>query len=144
MTSSCYKVVGRDRDRPVLGVCLGAQLLAKALGARVFPGHGPEIGFGLVHLTPEGNNDPVLGPDGPSVPVFHWHGDTFELPAGASLLRAASIATRHFALGTALMAFSSRWSPTPLPGRRGARICRQLLFPMQGKKFQESKRSVER
>jgi len=65
---------------------LGAQLLAKALGARVFPGHGPEIGFGLVHLTPEGNNDPVLGPDGPSVPVFHWHGDTFELPAGASLL----------------------------------------------------------
>jgi GMP synthase (glutamine-hydrolysing) len=74
------------RDRPVLGVCLGAQLLAWALGARVFPGHGPEIGFGEVALTVEGERDPLLGPAGPSIPVFHWHGDTFDLPEGAALL----------------------------------------------------------
>jgi|SRR5579872_1682625 len=78
------------RDRPVLGVCLGAQLLAQALGARVFPGHGPEIGFGFVELTAEGKRDALLGPDGPSVPVFHWHGDTFDLPAEATLLASSA------------------------------------------------------
>jgi GMP synthase (glutamine-hydrolysing) len=79
-----------SRDRPVLGVCLGAQLLAKALGARVFPGARPEVGFGLVQLTPEGSSDPVLGPEGPSLTVLHWHGDTFDLPAGATLLASST------------------------------------------------------
>jgi GMP synthase (glutamine-hydrolysing) len=73
-------------NRPVLGVCLGAQLLARALGARVFPGPGPEVGFGSVNLSAEGSRDPLLGPAGPSIPVFHWHGDTFDLPEGATLL----------------------------------------------------------
>jgi GMP synthase-like glutamine amidotransferase len=74
------------RQKPVLGVCLGAQLLAHALGATVYAGHASEIGFGSVDLTSEGRRDPVLGPVGPSLPVFHWHGDTFTLPAGAVLL----------------------------------------------------------
>ncbi len=78
------------RNRPVLGVCLGAQLLASALGARVFPGHGPEIGFGSVQLTMEGRQDPLLGPAGPDIPVFHWHGDTFDLPGGAMLLASSA------------------------------------------------------
>lgn len=82
------------RNRPVLGVCLGAQLLARALGARVFPGQGPEIGFGFVELTAEGKRDALFGPNGPSVPVFHWHGDTFDLPAGATLL-ASSVQYPH-------------------------------------------------
>jgi GMP synthase (glutamine-hydrolysing) len=82
------------RNRPVLGVCLGAQLLARALGARVFPGHGPEIGFGFVELTAEGKRDALFGPDGPSLPVFHWHGDTFDLPEGSTLL-ASSAEYRH-------------------------------------------------
>jgi GMP synthase (glutamine-hydrolysing) len=74
---------------PVLGVCLGAQLLAAAHGARVYRGPAPEIGFGAVTLTVEGARDPVLGPSGPSVPAFHWHGDTFDLPAGAVHLAAS-------------------------------------------------------
>ena len=72
-----------ERDLPVLGVCLGAQLLAKALGAEVVRGPEEEIGIGSVALSTGGEGDPVLGPAGPTVPVFHWHGDTFELPEGA-------------------------------------------------------------
>lgn len=75
-----------QRDRPVLGVCLGAQLLAKALGAKVFPGHGQEIGCGPVELTEEGKQDPLFVSAGPSFHVFHWHGDTFDLPERATLL----------------------------------------------------------
>jgi GMP synthase (glutamine-hydrolysing) len=67
----------------VLGVCLGAQLLAAALGASVTTGPSPEIGVGQVELTAEGRADPVLGPEGDRVEVIHWHGDTFEIPDGA-------------------------------------------------------------
>ncbi len=68
---------------PVLGVCLGAQQLAAALGATVTTGPSPEIGVGDVELTAKGRADPVLGPEGTRLPVIHWHGDTFEIPAGA-------------------------------------------------------------
>jgi GMP synthase-like glutamine amidotransferase len=78
------------RGRPGLGVCLGAQLLAHALGARVFPGPKPEIGFGTVQLTADGMKDSLLGPAGPLIPVFHWHGDTFDLPEKAVLLASSS------------------------------------------------------
>ncbi|SDI18050.1 Glutamine amidotransferase class-I [Sinosporangium album] len=71
------------RGIPLLGVCLGAQLLAAALGGEISRGPALEIGYGDVALTGEGTADPVLGPQGPSLPVFHWHGDTFTLPAGA-------------------------------------------------------------
>jgi len=70
-------------DLPVLGVCLGAQQLAAALGASVTTGPSPEIGVGEVTLTDEGREDPVLGPEADRVSVIHWHGDTFEIPDGA-------------------------------------------------------------
>ena len=88
------------RDVPVLGVCLGAQLLAAALGARVFKGPAFEIGFGEVRLTPEGADDRVLGPSGPAFPVFHWHGDSYELPRGAThLASSAAYAQQAFRFG---------------------------------------------
>jgi GMP synthase-like glutamine amidotransferase len=74
------------RGLPVLGVCLGSQQLAAALGAEVKRGSEPEIGLGRVELTPEGRADPVLGPAADvaaGLPVVHWHGDTFDLPPGA-------------------------------------------------------------
>ena len=74
------------RNRPVLGVCLGAQLLASSLGAKVFPGRQAEVGYGTVVLTPEGKQDSLFESVEDPVPVFHWHGDTFDLPEGAVLL----------------------------------------------------------
>jgi len=74
------------RNRPVLGVCLGAQLLASSLGAKVYPGRQAEVGYGTVELTPEGKQDSLFqSVEGP-VPVFHRHGDMFDLPEGAVLL----------------------------------------------------------
>jgi GMP synthase (glutamine-hydrolysing) len=87
-----------DRDLPVLGVCLGAQQLAAALGADVTTGPLEEAGPGEVELTTDGRRDPVLGPEytglsGTTVPCVHWHRDTFTLPDGAVHLAA----TRRFA-----------------------------------------------
>jgi GMP synthase-like glutamine amidotransferase len=68
---------------PVLGVCLGAQQLACALGGQVVTGPSPELGVGEVHLTAAAFDDPVFGPAPTPLPCVHWHGDTFTLPEGA-------------------------------------------------------------
>jgi GMP synthase (glutamine-hydrolysing) len=72
-----------EAGRPVLGVCLGAQQLAAAMGAEVTAGPAPEYGIGEVHLTSEAISDPVFGPAPTPLPCVHWHGDTFGLPEGA-------------------------------------------------------------
>ena len=72
-----------EARRPVLGVCLGAQQLAAALGATVTQGAVPECGAGEVHLTTDAIADPVFGPAPTPLPCVHWHGDTFSLPEGA-------------------------------------------------------------
>lgn len=66
----------------VLGVCLGAQLIADALGGHVYKNHHKEIGWYPVFLTPKAKKSPVFGKLPESFEVFHWHGDTFDLPAG--------------------------------------------------------------
>ena len=71
-----------DGRLPSLGVCLGAQLLAKALGARVYPADVKEIGWYPVEMTAAAADDPLLAQSG-TRSVFQWHGDTFDLPSGA-------------------------------------------------------------
>jgi GMP synthase (glutamine-hydrolysing) len=79
------------RDFPTLGICLGSQLLAAAAGARVYPNQPGdaairEVGWGAVHFTKSASEEPVLsGLDAAEV-MLHWHGDTFDLPRGATLL----------------------------------------------------------
>jgi len=74
------------RDLPVLGICLGAQMIAKAAGAAVTKNRVEEVGWSAVRLTGEGLGDPLFRGLPANLPVFQWHGDTFAIPAGGALL----------------------------------------------------------
>lgn len=89
--------------RPTLGICLGAQLIALALGARVRPAAAKEIGWSALRLTPAGRRSPLAALEG--VAVLHWHGDTFEIPAGAQhLASTAACENQAFSLGAQVLA----------------------------------------
>lgn len=89
-----------DAGLPTLGVCLGMQLLALALGARLHRRHGTEIGFAPVEVVA---HDPVLDPLGPEPTVLHWHTDAVDLPEGATLLaRTATTPVQAFRAGSAV------------------------------------------
>jgi GMP synthase-like glutamine amidotransferase len=79
-----------EAGRPFWGVCLGVQLLASALGARVYRGPAPEVGLLPVTLSPAAREDPVFAELPDELVTLQWHGDTFDLPAGAVRLAAST------------------------------------------------------
>jgi len=112
---------------PVLGVCLGAQQMALALGAEVFTGPSPEYGVGGVHLSADALADPVFGPAPSPLPCVHWHADTFTLPPGAVRLagseayenQAFRVGERAYGLQFHLevtAALAAHWGPHLPPG----------------------------
>lgn len=76
-------------ELPLLGICLGSQLLARALDAEVRPGPVKEIGFAPVEILDA--SDPVVGPLAPATSVLHWHGELFDLPPGATALARSAL-----------------------------------------------------
>lgn len=92
-----------DADRPTLGVCLGSQMIAAALGARVYPGGRTELGFAPVTLNAAGAGSALRHLT--DVPVLHWHSDTFDLPDGVELLASTqTYAHQAFRRGRNLLA----------------------------------------
>ena len=92
-------------DRPVMGICLGAQLIARAAGARVFPSGGTEIGFAPITLTEAGAQS-CLKPFAHDPMTLHWHGDTFDLPRGADHLASTALCQNQaFSVGSTVIGF---------------------------------------
>ncbi|MEL6445904.1 MAG: type 1 glutamine amidotransferase [Bacteroidota bacterium] len=80
-----------EAGKPVVGVCLGAQMIADVLGSKVVPVGQKEIGWFPLSLTEAGRSHPVFRAAPASFPVFHWHGETFALPDGAIHLARTSV-----------------------------------------------------
>ncbi|HEY7390244.1 MAG TPA: type 1 glutamine amidotransferase [Bryobacteraceae bacterium] len=102
------------RRQPMLGVCLGSQLLAKALGAEVRRNPIPEVGWFEVQLTDAGASDPLLGAMNPTETVLQWHGDTFDLPKDAVwLARSERCPNQAFRISPNIYGFQFHLEVTP-------------------------------
>ena len=113
--------------KPVLGVCLGAQLLASALGARVYRNPATEIGWFPVQGVVAGA-DAFRFPD--TTPAFHWHGETFDLPRGAvRLARSVACGNQAFQFGRSVIGLQFHLETTPASVRELVENCRAELKP---------------
>lgn len=124
---------GLDSALPVLGICLGSQMLAKAAGGQIFRGAQPEVGWYPLELTAEGRLDPLLLglPDSPE--VFHWHGDTFTLPEGSvRLAQSALYRQQVFRVGHNAYGFQCHLEVTEAMAREWVSLYAKELTPQGG------------
>jgi GMP synthase-like glutamine amidotransferase len=114
--------------KPVLGVCLGAQLIASALGARVYPNAEKEIGWFPLEGLP--SEDPAIFRFPASMRAFHWHGETFDLPRGAiRLARSAACENQAFQLGASVVGLQFHLETSPESARALVDHCGEELRP---------------
>lgn len=100
-------------NRPVLGVCLGAQLLARAFGGAIRLGGAPEFGFVPLHALPAAGRDPLLAGLPFPTAIMQWHDDTFDLPPGAvHLLRSAACPNQAFRIGASVYGLQCHFEVT--------------------------------
>ncbi|HEY7555728.1 MAG TPA: gamma-glutamyl-gamma-aminobutyrate hydrolase family protein [Candidatus Binatia bacterium] len=103
-----------DESVPILGICVGAQLIAATLGARTYHGSVKEIGWSQISITPHGQVDSLLGYLPESATVFQWHGDGFDLPERAvSLASSTHYKTQAFRLGKIIYGLQFHLEITP-------------------------------
>jgi GMP synthase-like glutamine amidotransferase len=88
-----------EREVPLLGLCLGGQLVAEAAGAEARRASEPEIGWYLVEVTPDGADDPLLGPLAPAFEAFQWHSYEFGMPPGAVPLARSEVCLQGARIG---------------------------------------------
>ena len=129
-----------DQGKKVLGICLGAQLLAEVLGARVSSNGRREIGWFPLQIPQAALSNPIAKALAQSPQVFHWHGDTFELPAGAQLL-ASSQACQHqaFCLGNQLWSFQFHLETTQASA---AALIEHCAADIDGSEFTQSSEQI--
>lgn len=126
---------------PVLGICLGAQLMASALGARVYPGANKELGWFPVYACgheANGFSFPALSE------AFHWHGETFDLPSGAThLARSAGCLHQAFQVGPCAIGLQFHLETTPESADAIISHCRHELVPARFVQSEQQLRSVQ-
>jgi GMP synthase-like glutamine amidotransferase len=101
-------------NKTVLGICLGSQLIANVLGAKVYPNKKKEIGWFPVSLTEEGKSNRITKDLPPEMIVLHWHGDTFELPEGAiHLIKTDVCSNQAFVYNNKVVGLQFHFEATP-------------------------------
>ena len=117
-----------EADKAVLGICLGAQLIASSVGARVLPNEHKEIGWFPVDGTSPSSADVFQFPH--ELEVFHWHGETFELPDGAIRLARNNVCENQgFQLGRNVIGLQFHLETTPASAREIVANCSEELIP---------------
>lgn len=103
-----------DSGRPLVGICLGAQMMAAASGQRVYPGPAKEIGYKPLLLSEAGQQSPLSALQACDHQVLHWHGDTFDLPEGATLLASTDVVAHQvFSLGPKVLGLQCHLEAQP-------------------------------
>lgn len=122
-----------EESIPVLGICLGSQMLAHAAGGQVFRGSQPEVGWYPITLTESGKLDPLLLGLPEQFNAFHWHGDTFTLPEGAQRLAGSALYPNQlFKVGSNAYGFQCHLEVTEEMVKSWAAIYAKELTPQGG------------